>query len=72
MSQETNKISCDAMALVLIEANEAQAIMERNNLSIKEMKEAQKLFKKAAKSLGAAITLLEEGCTRVTNSEYQA
>jgi len=58
----------DALALVLIESNEAQAILERTNPDIGELKEAQKLFKKAAKALGAAITLLENGCTRVTTN----
>lgn len=57
----------DALALVLIDSNEAQAIVERLSPSVKELKEAQKLFKKSAKNLGAAITLLSEGCTRVTN-----
>lgn len=55
----------DALTLALIDSNEAQAILERTNPSVKELKEAVKLFKKAAKELNAAVTLLTEGCYKV-------
>jgi len=58
----------DALALVLIDSNEAQAICEKNSPSVKELKEAQKLFKKAAKELSAAIVLITEGCYTVISN----
>jgi hypothetical protein len=58
----------DSLTLALIFSNEAQAILERNSLSVKEVKDAQKLFKQAAKTLGASIVLMNEGCYLVATN----
>ena len=48
----------DAITQALITGNEANAILEQVDPDLTSLKDAQKLYKKAAKTIGAAIVLL--------------
>ena len=55
----------DAITSALITGNEANAILEQVDPDLTSLKDAQKLYKKAAKTIGAAIVLLAENCNKV-------
>ena len=55
----------DAITKALITGNEANAILEQTDPDLESLKDAQKLYKRAAKTIGAAIVLLSDNINQV-------
>ena len=55
----------DAITSALITGNEANAILEQVDPDLDAPKSAQKLYKNAAKTVGAAIVLLSNNVNQV-------